>query len=155
LPARRGLLRPRCDRVRVERDQERDEVARLADDQRLAGERAERLELALDVGRRDVLAARRLDQVLLAVGDAQVALVVQLADVAGAEEPVLGHDLGGLLGQVVVATHDRHTLDHDLAVGVELDLQVAHGLPDRADLQRLGLVHEVAGRTSRSVRTPP
>ena len=61
--------------------------------------------------------------------------VVELADVAGAEEAVLGERGGGLLGQVVVAAHDRPTPQQDLAVGVDPALQVAHRPADRADLQ--------------------
>ena len=52
--------------------------------------RADRLEHALDVARRDVLAAGGLDEVLLAVGDLQEAVGVDLTDVAGLEEAVGG-----------------------------------------------------------------
>ena len=79
------------------------EVALVAVHDHLADVRAGRLELALDRLRRDVLAARGLDQVLLAVGDAQEAVGVELADVAGAEPAVGVERLGGRVGQVVVA----------------------------------------------------
>src|ERR671935_213872 len=56
------------------------------------------LEQALDVGRRHVLAAGGDDQLLLAVHDPQVAVLVQLADVAGVQPAVLVDQLpGGLL----------------------------------------------------------
>ena len=52
----------------------------------------------------------------------QVALVVELADVAGVE-PAVGVDrLGGLLGHVPVALHDLRAADQDLAVLGELQL---------------------------------
>ena len=76
----------------------------------------------------------------------QEAVGVELADVAGAEEAVLGERGRGLLRQVVVAAHDRHAAQQDLAVVVDLALEVAHRLADRADLARSsGAVDEVAG----------
>ena len=47
------------------------------------------LSSALEVGRGDVLAAGGDDQLLLAVDDAQVAVVVELADVAGVQPAVV------------------------------------------------------------------
>src|SRR5690606_34894838 len=79
---------------------------------------ADRLELALDLGGRDVLAAGGLDQVLLAVGDAQVA-----ADRAGGDAGAARLDLPlGVGGREVLAAGG---LDQGLlAVG---DAQVAVG----------------------------
>ena len=52
----------------------------------------------------------------------QVAVVVDLADVAGVQ-PAVGVDrLGGLLGQVAVAAHHDSAADQHLAVVGELDL---------------------------------
>ena len=48
------------------------------------------LERALHLLRRHVLAARGLDQVLLAVGDPQVAMIIELTDVAGGEPALVG-----------------------------------------------------------------
>ena len=57
----------------------------------------------LDVRRRHVLAGRVDDELLLAVDDLEVAVLVELADVAGVQ-PAVGVDrLGGLLGLVAVA----------------------------------------------------
>ena len=47
----------------------------------------------LDPRRRDVLAAGQHDHVLLAVGDPQVSVVVQLADVAGVQPAVADRPL--------------------------------------------------------------
>jgi hypothetical protein len=61
------------------------------------------LELVLALAGRDVLAPGRDDDVLHAVGDAEVPVGVDRADVAGVQ-PALGVDrLGGLLGLVQVA----------------------------------------------------
>src|SRR5690606_33566933 len=73
-------------------------------DDHLADERVG-LEQALDLLGRDVLSARGDDDVLLAVGDPQVAVLVDLADVAGGEPAVGAEHGGGLIGAVVVALH--------------------------------------------------
>ena len=49
----------------------------------------DRLERGLEVGRADVLAAGGDDQLLLAVDDAEVAVVVELADVARVQPTVV------------------------------------------------------------------
>jgi hypothetical protein len=54
----------------------------------------------------EVLAAGPLDEVLIAVGDAQIAVVREFACVAGMDPAVGLQGLGGLLGQPVVALHD-------------------------------------------------
>ena len=43
---------------------------------------------AFDAGGRDIVSARIDDHVLLAVGDLQIALGIELADVAGVQPPV-------------------------------------------------------------------
>ena len=58
----------------------------------------------------------RLDQVLLPVGDAQAAVGVDLADVAGVEPAVAIDRLGGRLGLVVVPLHHVRSARQDLAV---------------------------------------
>ena len=63
---------------------------------------------------RDVLAAGD-DHVLLAVDDAGIALLVHDADVAGLQETVGRHDLGGFVRSVPVARHDLGPTDADLA----------------------------------------
>jgi hypothetical protein len=69
----------------------------------------------------DVLATRGDDEVLLATGDAQIAVGVKFADVAGAE-PALGIEvlLGGLV-VAPVALEDDVALDQDLAVVLDAD----------------------------------
>src|SRR5699024_2579218 len=54
----------------------------------------------------DVLAAGQNNQVLLAAGDVVIALLVLPDQVAGVE-PAINQDLGGQLGLLVVAQHDR------------------------------------------------
>src|SRR6266850_2316382 len=69
-------------------DEGRNEAARVTDDDGL-GDEAGRAEGALERLRGDVLAARRDDQILLAIGDREEAVAVESADVAGAEPAVL------------------------------------------------------------------
>src|SRR5438045_8010375 len=72
----------------IERDERRHVRAPVSDDERLRDE-PRGLERVLEILRRDVLAAGRDDQVLLAIGDLEEAVLVELADVAGAEPAVL------------------------------------------------------------------
>jgi hypothetical protein len=65
--------------------------ARVADHDRLADQRARRLDARLDVRGRHVLAGCVDDQLLLAVDDPQEALGVELTDIAGGE-PAVGVD---------------------------------------------------------------
>src|SRR6476661_8280839 len=141
--------RPRGHRVRVERDEGRRVVVAGAVDEELADERAQPLEARLDLGRRDVLAARGLEDVLLAVGDVEEAALVDAPDVAGVEPAVLGEHLGRRLGVVVVAAHDARPSDEDLAVLLrDAHLGARQRPADRAVLVRavVGCVDGRAGR---------
>ena len=125
------LLRPRRRHLRVEHDQRGDERPAVADHARLTDQR-ERLQRRLEVGGRDVLPAGGDDQLLLAVDDLQVAVVVELADVARVQPAVGVERLGGLVGIVeVAAEHVAAPADH-LAVLGELDLAARDRPPDRA-----------------------
>ena len=101
---------------------------------RLADQRVRGLHLRLDVGRRHVLAGRVDDDLLLAVDDLQVAVLVELADVAGVEPAVVVDRLRGLVGLVAVALHDHGRADQHLAVLRQLDLHARRGRTDGADL---------------------
>ena len=81
-----GLLGLRRDAERVE-GQKRHHVRPPVADRHRLRDRRDLLELALEVLRRDVLAARGDEQLLLAVGHAQEAVRVDLAHVAGVDPP--------------------------------------------------------------------
>ena len=76
----------------------------------------------------------------LAIGDAQEALRVDLADVAGAQPDVGVGASAILLDQIVIALRSRRDLaDEDLAVlGHELALGARHREPTEANANRLG-----------------
>ena len=82
----------------------------------------------LDLLGEDVLAAGQHDQLLAAADDVQIALGVEAAEVAGAEEAVAGERLAGRLGIVPVAGEDV------LAFGLDLARRLAAGRasPDRS-----------------------
>src|SRR6185369_15947092 len=88
----------------------------------------------------DVLAPRGHDDVLLAVGDGEEA-VLQHSDVAGVEPALAVDGLRGGLGLLVVALHDVRAAGQDLAVGRDLDLHALHGRTDRARPEILRAVH--------------
>ena len=70
---------------------------------------------SLDPLRRDIVALVENDQILLAVGDDDPALGVEMADVAGVQPAVVEHPRG-FLRVTPIAVHDVLALDHDLAV---------------------------------------
>ena len=76
------------DLLGVERDQ-RHRVGPAVAVHHGLGDPARLLEVVLDVGRREVLAARGDDDVLLAAGDGEVAVLVERAEVAGVQPAVV------------------------------------------------------------------
>jgi hypothetical protein len=95
-----------------------------------------RLQLVLEVLGRDVLAAGGDDDVLLAVGDHEVAVLVDVADVAGVDEALLVERRPRRLFVVVVAGEDGVRPDEDLAVLGEPQLHAGERPPDRSELER-------------------
>ena len=98
---------PTFDSDLVERQQRGEVPASVADDDGLADQRIGR-EIGLDVLGRDVLAVRGDDQVLLAPGDAQVAVIVERAEVAGTQ-PAVVVDEGVRCVLVVPITRGRRS----------------------------------------------
>ena len=118
------------DLLGVERDQ-RDRVgAAVAVHDRL-GDPARLLEVVLDVGRREVLAARGDDDVLLAAGDEEEAVLVERAEVARVQ-PAVDDRAEARVVVLVVAAEDVRALDQDLAVLGDADLAARQRVADRA-----------------------
>ena len=85
------------------------------------------------------LPLERDDEVLLAPGDAQVSLGVELTQVARPHE-VAFEDLARRLVVAVVALEHVRAAEQDLAVLGDLDRRVAQGRPDGAEARVLGRV---------------
>src|SRR6202165_1256256 len=115
----------------IKRQQGGDERAPVTDRDRMRDERVLLPEL-LDVAGRDVLATGGDDEILLAVGDAQVPIAVELADITGVQPPVGQCFRSGLRLLVVAGKHDA-TLHQALPVFGESHLVAAHGLAHSAD----------------------
>src|SRR4051794_20482763 len=99
------------------------------------------LQLVLDLGRRDVLAARRDDDVLHPVGDLDETFIVDRADVAGVQ-PAPGVDgFGGLLRLIEVTHEQEIALDQDFALRGNRNLAPGRGLADRTELDAIGRHH--------------
>ena len=99
----------------VEGDQRADERPAVTDDDALVDEQVG-AQPVLEHGRGDVLAARGHQDLLLAPGDPDEALVVDLADVAGVEPAVGVAGLGGRLVVLPVAGEDLAAAEEQLAV---------------------------------------
>jgi len=135
-------LEPLGQDLGVQGDERGDERLPVADDDRLGDQRVPAQGVLHHRGG-DVLPPGRDDDLLLAAGDGEVTVRVQVADVAGVEPPV-SDGLGGGLGVVVVALEDADTLDEDLAVLRDADGRPGERLPDRSDASLAGQV-EVGG----------
>ena len=144
------LLGERRRLLGVERDQG-DEVGPAVADHHALRDQRVLLHLGLDVRRGDVLAAGGDDDVLLAAGDLEEAVGVDLADVAGVE-PAVDERLAGRLVVLVVALEDVRPAHQDLAVVGDLHLAAGERLADRAELELVGPRDR---RRGRGLRHPP
>ena len=116
------LLGPGGDRLAVEGDQGADEGLTVADDQALV-DQGVGADPVLEHRRGDVLAARGDQDLLLAPGDPDEALVVDLAHVTGVEPAVALEHLGGRGVVLPVAGEDLAALEQQLAVLGDPDLR--------------------------------
>src|SRR5437762_5251234 len=133
---------------------------RLADDARV-GDGGMLAEHRLDLRRPDP-EALVLDELLLAVDDEDVPVLVLLADVAG-EEPAVPQHGRGVLGLVPVAAHDLRPADGDLAyragadvaqAALELDDAVLRPGDHRADRVEDRVIERVGMRDRRRLGEP-
>ena len=118
--------------VGVKRKESADVGALVADDDDVGDQRVRGQGILEDLGG-DVLAASGDDELLLAARDGQLALAVDRAQVTRVEPLAVGHDLGGLLGQVIVAGHDGLAAHEDFPVLRGLDEVTGQGQADAAD----------------------
>ena len=141
------------DLLGVERDQ-RDRVGPAVAVHHGLGDPARLLEVVLDVGRREVLAARGDDDVLLAAGDEEEAVLVERAEVARVQ-PAVDDRAEARVVVLVVAAEDVRALDQDLAVVGDPDLaaRAAACRPSRAGGARPSRWWRPW--RSRSCRSPP
>ena len=137
-------------RLPVRDDQHADVRLALADDDRAVDQRVAHQRI-LDRLRRDVLAARRLEERLLAVGYPEEPVGVDLADVAGVD-PAVAHGVGGRLRIVVISQHVARAADEDLAIVGDLQLHAGERLPDAEELV---VRKRVARRPGRHLGHPP
>ena len=125
---------PLADRVLLDADQRGEIGALVADDDGLADE-GRGLEGVLEFRRRDVLAARRDDDVLDAVDDLQVGAVYPLPDVAGVQPAFCVDRLRGRVGLAPVTREGAGMPGEDLSRAVsEDDLYSGMGLADGPEL---------------------
>src|SRR5437588_2432462 len=107
-------------------DDERDnEFAFVAHDHGIHDVRAG-LECIFNGLRGDKFSRRSLDQVFLAIGDEEIVVFVQVADVTGAEPAIFAEHFAGGFGIFVVALHDAGALDKDFSVFGNADLHVGN-----------------------------
>ena len=110
----------------------------VAEYHRLGDFRLER-QIAFNVRRRDRLAAGIFDEVALAVGDPDIAVVIEEADIAGLE-PAVFEGSRGRFRVVPVALHDVVAGHQDLTISGDLDPDPVEWRPDGIDLDAQGRV---------------
>ena len=120
---------PQRQHLRIQSEKRADAGAVLTDNENLTDQRVA-AQTVLELGGGDVLATGGDDELLLASSDAQVAVVIEGADVAGAEPAVGGEGLGSGLGVVVIRGEDTQAADLDLVILTDADLVAAGGRAD-------------------------
>ena len=101
--------------------------------------------------RRHVLAAGRYQQVLLAVGDAQKAVRIDLTDVPGGEPAIIKKHLRRRLRPLVVAPGDVRTARQDFAIVAEAQFHPRNRRPDGTEFE---VVVPVGGQRRAGFRKP-
>src|SRR5690349_17353678 len=116
---------------KIGHEQGRQMLAPVADDAGLRNRRI-RIQPLLEVRWRHVLAAGKHDNLFLAVGYSDVAVIVDARDVAGMEPSLAIEGLAGFLFELVIARHHVGTANQQFAVrrGAYFDLE--EGASDRA-----------------------
>ena len=142
------VLRIFHDVVVVNHDEAAQIFPPVADDDRVSDEGRE-LQLVLDLRCAIFLPPGGYDDVFHSVGDLDVTIVIDLADVTRVQPAV--PDRLGCLGAVVEITEKYvRTADQYLVLRRQLDLSTGEGRADRAELLRLGItlqfLHFGAGR---------
>src|SRR5271170_4726408 len=127
------------DRRKIQNDQYRDKFALVAHHDGIANVRAG-LQHIFDRRRRDEFPSGGLQQFLLAVGDDQITVCVELPDVAGAKPTVVRQYFARLGGLAVVPLHYVRAFHQNLAIFRDAHLHVRDRTPHRADLVRGGQV---------------
>src|SRR5918993_5605740 len=126
------LAEPAGSHLGVEHHQRRHEGPFVADGAGLS-DGHDRLEGGFEVGRAHVLAPGGDDQLLLPIDDAEVAVVVELADVAGVERSVGIESVGGLARVVEVADEHVASAAQHLAVIAQPHVDAREGPANGAD----------------------
>src|SRR5229473_1009949 len=128
-------------------DERGDKFAPIADDHGIQNVGA-RLQSVFDGLRSDEFSRRRFDQVFLAVGDEEIVVFVEIADVAGGKPAVFGENFAGGFGILVIALHDAGAFHKNLSVLGGADLNVGNWFAGTAD----AIVWIIAGDYRRSFR---
>ena len=127
-----GFSRGGFDIRKIRNDEHRDEFSRVADDDCVCDVRRG-FERVFDRSGRDKLSCGCFQQLLFAIGDDQVAVFVETADIAGAKPSVGGEDLASGFGLVVIALHDVRAFDQNFSVLCNFYLNVRNRAADGAD----------------------
>ncbi len=113
----------------VRRDKYAGKLVPVADERGLCDEHV-RLELVFDGLRSDEFSARGLQQLLLAVGNVEKPIVVEVSDVSGLEPAIILKGLGCGDRLLPIALKDGRPADEQFPIGCNFALQVGQDLAD-------------------------
>src|SRR5882724_1928013 len=91
-----------------------------------------RLQRVFDRLRRHEFSRSRLDQVFFPIGNKEIAVFVDVPDVAGVEPAVVGENFARGFGTLVVTLHNTWALSKNFAVFGNVQQHVANGFPGTA-----------------------
>src|SRR5215472_4490861 len=139
------IREPRSNGSRIRHDERGDEFALITNNNVVQDVRAG-LQNVFNRLRRDKFSTGGLDQIFFAVGDVQIAVGIQIPDVAGAEPAVLGKHFARGFRILVITLHHTRTLHLNLAVFRDAHLHVG----DRLTGTPRSVVRKVVGNNGRS-----
>src|SRR5262249_42552362 len=125
-------LAVRLDLFPIRNHQRRRKLALRPDQDHLV-HKARLFDRLLDWLRRDVLAARSLEQLFLTIRDAQESVSVHRADVACLKPAIAGENCARFLRLVVITAHHVWTTHFDLSVFRDANVDVGNGLTNSTD----------------------
>jgi len=131
----------------VGNDDGNDEFALIADDHGVEDVRT-RFESVFDGLRSDEFAGGSFEEIFFAIGDEEVVVFVEIADVAGFEPAIVGEHIVGGFGRFEVTLHDARALGENFAVVGNAELDVGNRAAGAAGT----VVRVIAGEDGRGFR---
>src|ERR1051325_4925801 len=140
------ILRVPLELMPIRHDQRGWKLATVADNNDLI-HKARSFDELLDWLRRNVFAAGSFQQLLLAIGNCQVPICVEVSDISGFEPTIIGHYRASLFRLVPIALHHVRTACFNLTVGSNANFDIANRFTGSANANVVELARGNYGRS--------